>query len=171
MEISFNLIAALVAVTIIGMLGVAGAIFVLRIRRAGLALHHQIAEALAQMLVIRNEISASSAENSHHFAQLDESLTGIRDHALTISGAVSRTADTTSRILDSAYGTETGLRGIANQVSAIAAPNTSLLTVPPSRRLELHQGGSTSGSSMVRPDRPNFPTRPTAFSRVTRLES
>ncbi len=121
MGIAFNPIAAWVAGTIVGVLGVVAAVFVLKIRRAGLALHHEIAEAFSQMLAIRDEISKSNTESSGHFAQLDESLAGIRDHASTITGNVSRIADTTSRILDSIYGTESGLRGIANQLSALAA--------------------------------------------------
>jgi hypothetical protein len=90
-------------------------------RRAGLALHHEIAEVFAEILVIRDEILASRVENSRHIARLDEGLAGIRADALPVPVTLSRIADTTSQILDAAYETETGLYRISNQVSAIAA--------------------------------------------------
>ncbi len=121
MGVSFNWIAILIAATIVAALAVAGVIFVLRVRRAGLALHHQIAEASAQIRVIRDQISASNAEKSHQDARVDESLAGIRAHTSIIADTVSRIADTTSRICDSAYEAEAGLRGISHQVRALAA--------------------------------------------------
>jgi SAM-dependent methyltransferase len=121
LEISFNLIAALVSVAIIGALGVAGGVVVFRIRRAGLALHREIAEAFAQMVAIRDEISTSRSENSQHIARLGEGLAAIRADALPVADTLSRIADITSRILDSAYETETRLHGIANQLGVLAA--------------------------------------------------
>ena len=121
MEISFNLTAVVVAAAVMGLFCAAGAVVVLRIRRAGLALHREIAEVFAQVLVIKDEILASRAENSRQIARLDQGLAGLRADALPVPVILSRIADTTSQILDAAYETETGIYRIANQVSALAS--------------------------------------------------
>jgi FkbM family methyltransferase len=101
--------------------GIAAALVVLRMRRAGLAIHRQIDSVNHDLRASREEIGglikefgSLRAEYVHQASRADENLIRIRDCVLTISEAASDTHVTVHR-------TESGLSYLATEVHTLGA--------------------------------------------------
>jgi|SRR5215471_458510 len=100
--------------------GIVAAAVAIRMRRAGLAIHNQLAELRDavqatnnQAGAIRDEVSALRAEHRHEASRADENLSLIRDRVLTI-------ADAAAQIHDAIRINDANIRAFASDNAALA---------------------------------------------------